>query len=201
MTTACEIARQVNVNREKFERANRLHDNDNQPDRAIVLYDEIIADLDQVPDLAARELLAQALFFKSQAVFDLGQVDQALAIMAELTERFGQADELALRKTVIHALYLTVFVLRREHPGHEDSILAICDEAVCRFGPESDLWMRQRLLHFFIDKSFVLKELGRIEEGIALRHEVAARYERDPDRDLRELAQRVLDAMDLRFAV
>lgn len=141
------------------------------------------------------------MFFKSQAVFDLAHVDEALAIVAALAERFGEADELALRKTVSHTLYLTVFVLRREHLIHDETVVAIRDEAVRRFGCETDLWMRQRLLPFFVDKSFVLKELGRIEDGIALRHDVAARYEADPDQGLRDHARRVIDAMDLRFAV
>lgn len=93
-----------------------------------------------------------------------------------------------------------MFALRREHPGHHETVLAICDEAMRRLGRESDPWMRQRFLHFFIDKSVVLKELGRIEDDIALRDEVAARHEDDPGQALREHAQRVIEAMNLRLS-
>jgi hypothetical protein len=186
------------ITRAKLKRANDLVDEAERVDEAISIYDEIIAGVTDADALADREILADAMFFKSQALFDLGRVQDALTLVDMMAIRFGEA-ELPLRKTVCHALYLTVFTLRREHPGHDDTVLALCDEAVRRFGHETDLWMRQRLLHFFIDKSFVLKSLGRLDEGLALRHEFAARYEGDPEQSLHEHALRVIEAMDLRF--
>ncbi|WP_454811289.1 hypothetical protein [Labrys neptuniae] len=182
----------------KLKRASDL-DGEGRVGEALALYDEILTELAADVGSAVRKRVAEALFFKSQALFDLGEPGEALAVVDELIHRFSTA-ELPVRRRVLHALWVTCWTLRREYPDHAETALALCNEGVRRFGHETDPCLRERLLGLFVDQSLILEHLGRLEEGIDLRHKVAARYEADPDPNLRERAQRVVDAMDRRFS-
>ncbi|EJM98678.1 hypothetical protein [Phyllobacterium sp. YR531] len=182
----------------KLKQANYLVDDAGQPVEAVLIYDEILAGVINSDDLTSRELLADVMFHKSIALFDLGQIQNAVTLTNEMIARFSAA-EFVLRKAVSHALYLAVFILRKEHPGHEQTLIEICDKAAVLFGKETDIWMRDRLLNFLNEKSFALIVLGQLDEAIALRNEVAARYKDDPDQDLRQRAERICELMDMRL--
>lgn len=181
--------------------AKHLVDDLEQHDQAVVLLDRILDEFGDVPELVVQQCRAEALFWKSQALLDLGRIDEGLRVCEQLTAIFGDAAAISLRKTVCHALWVTAFTLRHEKLGREETIVALCDVGIERFGDETELWMRQRILHFMIDKSFALEKLVRRQDGVALRNAAFARYADDPDQSLREHAGRVLSAMDVRFGI
>lgn len=181
-----------------LDRAHGL-DDQGRVGEALTLYDEVLQGLVGDEGPAVRKRVAEALFFKSQALFDLGEPAQALALVDELLGRFGAA-ELPVRRRVLHALYLTSLALRQDYPDHAEAALALCREGERRFGRETDPCLRERLLGLFVNQSLILEKLGRLEEGNDLRRRVAAYYAAEPDPDLRERARRVIASMGRRFS-
>ena len=114
----------------------RALDEEERLGEALALYDGVAADLEGDPRLPARGRLVEALFFKSQALFDRGEADAALALVDRLITRFA-AGEPALRRRVMHALFVTVFTLYLEHPGRAGTALELCAEAVRRLSRSS----------------------------------------------------------------
>jgi hypothetical protein len=172
---------------------------DENPEATIALFDAIVADLEGDVRLPARGRVAEAMFFKSQALFDLGEAAAALTLVDALVVQFS-VGEAPLRRRVMHALFVTVFTLRLEHPERAETALALCTEAVRRFGSDTDLCVRERLLSLFVDQARILESFGRTAEGLALAREIAARYEAEPDPTLRARALRVAEATVGRFA-
>lgn len=179
-----------------FRRAAALEE-EGRIEEALAVYDRIVASLDGDDGLPARGRTAEALFLKSQALFDLGEAGAALALVDEVVARFA-ADGLPVRRRVMHMLFTTVCVLRLAHPDRTESALALCALAMRLFGEETDVCIRDRLLSLLVDQGRILESLGLKAEGRALADDIRRRYEADPSWGPRAL--RVAEAMAGRFA-
>lgn len=164
---------------------------------ALAAYGRVVAALDGDPRLPARGRTAEALFFQSQALFDLGEADAALALVDGLVARYA-AGETALRRRMMHALFATVFTLRTEHPERAETALALCAAAVRLFGDDTDACVRERLLNVLVDQGRILEGSGRTAEGLALADEIRRRYEADSK--WRTRAMTVAERMTRRLA-
>lgn len=187
--------------RAKFEQAKAIDDDDPDEERlaeAVGLYDEILFDLADDPDLGARECIAEAMFLKSQALFDQDEGNAALALVRELADRFGEG-EVPLRRTVSHALFMAAFTLR-QYEGAGEAVVAISRDAERRFASDTDRLVGDRILSLFVEERLALEGLGRSGELSALRDRITARFQADPDEANRERAARVAEMIGERLA-
>ena len=177
-------------------RAGGLHDEE-RVSEALDVYDSVVASLHGDDCLPARGRTAEALFLKSQALFDLGEIDAALTLVDGLVARYA-VDDIPLRRRVMHTLFMTVFLLNLQHPERAEIALALCATAVSLFGDNTDACVRDRLLSLFVEQGRVLERLGRMAEGRALAEDIKHRYDFDPSWGTRALD--VAEKMAGRFA-
>ncbi|MDA1312468.1 MAG: tetratricopeptide repeat protein [Acidobacteria bacterium] len=141
---------------------------------------------------------ATALFRKGLALEELGRNEEAIAVYDEVVERFGKAEEPALREQAARALFKKGFRLG-EFGRHEEEI-AVYDEVVERFVDAEEVALREPAAKALFNKGVALGQLGRHEEAIAVYDEVVARFVDAEEAALREQAAMALFCKGLTLA-
>jgi tetratricopeptide (TPR) repeat protein len=133
---------------------------------------------------------AEALFLKGIDLLQLGRTVEAIQAYDELINRFGNAEELALRENVAGALVNKGFAL--ESLGQEEEAFPVYDDMIARFGNAEEFALRHPVAWMLVNKGVALGRLGRAEEEIEVYDDVIARFGNAEELALREQVARVL---------
>jgi tetratricopeptide (TPR) repeat protein len=111
----------------------------NQPDKAIAAYDEVVSKFGDRDETAVAEVVARALYNKAIACGKLGRPQEAIAACEEIVRRYGDRSESPLASYAAEALFdkgVTFWDLKRM-----DDALAAWGDVVARFGdwPETSV--------------------------------------------------------------
>ncbi|MBI2679372.1 MAG: SIR2 family protein [Candidatus Solibacter usitatus] len=131
-----------------------------------------------------------ALVNKAITLGTLNRNEDAIAVCEEVTRRFGDATELALRQQVATALSIKAFRLGALNRGQEE--IAAYDEVTRRFGDATDLVLRERIARALFNKALTLGTLKRSQEEIAAFDEVTRRFGDATELALREPVAKAL---------
>ncbi|MCK5269161.1 MAG: tetratricopeptide repeat protein [Sedimentisphaerales bacterium] len=94
-----------------------------------------------------------------------GKLAEVVALYDRLVARFGDAEELAIKKQVAMAIFNKGVVLERLKKPEE--AIAAYDDMVGRFGDAGDLVLREQVAKAIFNKGVVLGRLEKPEEAIA----------------------------------
>jgi tetratricopeptide (TPR) repeat protein len=154
-------------------------------EKAIAVYDEVLAQFGRAPEPALCELVAKALVNKGDMLDALGRYKAAIAVYDKVLARFGDDPEPALRQLVAKALLHKGITFGKR--GLFKDTIAIYDEMVARFGDAPEPAVREQVARALVYQEIKLSSGGRHEAAIAVCDEMLARFIDDPAPALREL--------------
>ncbi len=160
-------------------------------------------------DPQQRVLVARALASKGMALINEGRPQEAINVYDALVARFANAHDLDLRGSVALALNNKAIALDRlgrsdESQGtHLDMVtrfseeaLMVFDETARRFAHAVEPLAREQLVSALFSKTWVLHDLGRLDEALPLLTELITRFEHDANPDIQEMVSIARDARD-----
>jgi len=134
--------------------------------------------------LAVDPDFALALHMQGVCLGSLGRHEEALAACERAVSRFGDVEDLPLRRQLAKVMVNRGATLG-ELGRHEDSITA-CDQVASRFGDAEDLALREQVAKAMINKGVSFGELGRHQDEVTAYDEVISRFGDAEDLRLRE---------------
>jgi tetratricopeptide (TPR) repeat protein len=159
-------------------------------ERAIAVFDELVARFGDAAEPALREAVARAMVDKGLTLGRLNRSEDAIAVYDELLARFGAATEPALREPVARAMVDKGLTLGRLSRSEDE--IAVYDELVSRFGDAAEPALREQVARAMVNKGFGLSQLNRSEDEIAVYDELMARFGDAAEPALREAVARAM---------
>jgi tetratricopeptide (TPR) repeat protein len=153
---------------------------DERPIEAIEACDEVIRYVQLNSNLeSSSEFEAEALRRKGNAFLELEppRLIEAIALYDEVTERFGDTEDVSLLIEVARAM-LNKGTLYSEFDRPEEAC-AVYDEIIARFGKDmdEDLFLQKKASEAMLQKGALYLELDRPEEAIALYDELIEHFD------------------------
>jgi len=131
----------------------------------IQIYNSVVEQIGDAPDLPSREGVAGALASKATALTALNRTDEEIETYDSIVERFGGSAELSLREQVARALVNKGVALDRA--GCQDEAIRAYDLVVKRFGEATEPSLQHEVARALVSKGIVLGKLNRRQEAIA----------------------------------
>jgi tetratricopeptide (TPR) repeat protein len=136
-------------------------------------YDELLSRREGAPNdvpevssgLASREIVAEAVFQRAEALFEVGRLDEALAAYERVVDEFGSETEPRLR--VFAAASLNNKAFRLGTFGRIREALEASDEVIRRFSGAREPELRASLARAILNKGGFLLQLRRHREAIS----------------------------------
>jgi tetratricopeptide (TPR) repeat protein len=163
---------------------------DGKRERALELYDELLARFGTATEVELREQIAKALVNKGIVLGELGRYEDAIKITDDVLARFGMATELSLRQQVAGALVSKSFDLGKL--GRNEDAIKITDDVLARFGMATEVELRGQVARALGNKGFILGQLGRHEDAIKVYDDLLVRIGTATEVELREQVARAL---------
>jgi tetratricopeptide (TPR) repeat protein len=141
-------------------------------------------------DPLLHEPLGRALINNAAILNELERCGEAIKVYDEVDNRYGTADQAALR-----ALGATALVNKGEildDLKRSDEAIELYDKVVSQYGTEEELVLRAPVARALCNKGHSLKELGRGNEAIAASNDVVSRYGTASEPELRQHVARAL---------
>ncbi len=157
---------------------------DGKHERALELYNDLLARFGTATELPLREQVARALVNKGNALRLLTRYEEAINVCDEVLARFGTATELPLREQVARALLSKGAVL--DQLTRYEEAISLCNEILARYGTATELPLRVQVAAALASKGGTLHSLNRYEEAIEVYGEVLARFGTATEPPLRE---------------
>ena len=142
---------------------------------AIVLWDELVQQLNASTVESDLELVAAALTNQGVAHKKLYRTEEAIATWDKVILRFGASKTPKLISAVATALSKKAVALHEQ--GQPKEALAVCDEALHRFEQGDVAQQSPELAAIFHIRGFILRDLGRLEEALENWDETIKRFE------------------------
>jgi tetratricopeptide (TPR) repeat protein len=158
--------------------------------------------LEQIYDLLKerRDLLdrvARALVNKGVALSKKGDLAEAVKAYEYVVSRFGNAEELELKKQVAMALSSKGFTFGKQ--GKHDEAVKAFEEVVSRFGHAEELELKKRVAKALVNKGVALSKKGDIAEAVKAYEYVVARFGNAEELELKELVAMALGSKGVTF--
>jgi tetratricopeptide (TPR) repeat protein len=152
--------------------------------RAITIYDDLIASIGNASDLSLRVWVARALFGKAEALSKVVRYDQLITVYDDLISRFDSAEELPLREWVAEALFNKAGTLV---PGYPNDAVNVYDAIVARFSTATEASLHEWIAKALLSKSVVLHDhLGRRMDAITVCDDIVNRFAAASEPTIRE---------------
>jgi tetratricopeptide (TPR) repeat protein len=119
--------------------------------------------------------VAKALLLRAAIVEALGRPDEALTLLNEITDRFGNHSDADVRAYVAEAMCDKGGLSGRK--GQYSKALAAYDAAILRFGRDRNEKLRAQIAVALLQKGVAFCELGRFEKAVELNQKLLASFE------------------------
>lgn len=162
----------------------------NRPEKAVAVYDEVVARFGGSQHTELQEQIAWALIHKGAILGELNRPEKAVAVYDEVVARFGGSQHPELQEQVASALVNKGIALGKlERPEDE---IAVYNEVVERFSGSEETELQKQVAWALFDKGVVLGQLERPEDEIAVYDEVVERFGSSEETELLEQVARAL---------
>jgi pentatricopeptide repeat protein len=168
-------------------------------EQAIAAADELLRRL-AAPVPSRPEVVLDALGLKARVLAEAGRVEEAIAVLGEMVERFEGDPDPALRKQVTIALANKVTAL--DDLDREDESAEVFQDMLTQFGEEaltmfdgtashfanaSEPQEREGLASALYGKALALEKLDRRDEALSTLTELIARFEDDENENVQDV--------------
>jgi tetratricopeptide (TPR) repeat protein len=173
-------------------------------EEAIRAADAFLERFAENPPPGRPDLVVAALRLKADALTDSGRTQEALALLGELVERYGDVEERSVRKIVArawnkraglrekvaYALARNAWMLLDDR--RNDEAITVVDELLARFGQASEIELCVHVASALDDKAVALGRLERWQDAIEVDEEIIHRFVDATDERLIEAVARAL---------
>ena len=173
----------------RIRKALRLEDQ-NRPEEALAIYDEVVHRFGTSENPALLELVAKALFFKGITLGAMNQPKEELAAYDEVVHRFWTSENPALLELVAKVLVSKGITLGTMNRPEEE--LAAYDEVARRFGTSENPALLELVAKALFFKGITLGTMNQPKEELAAYDEVVHRFGTSENPALLELVAKVL---------
>lgn len=128
----------------------------------------------EAPDATPAQI-AKSLLLRAAVVEALERPDEALDLLGEITERFGESKDADVRPYVAEAMSDRGGLLGRT--GRHAEAIAAYDAAILRFGTDTDPRVRLDVLRAWVKKVAELCAAGQFEDALDVNERILASYD------------------------
>ena len=121
-----------------------------------------------------RELAATALVAKGNGLAKLGQNEEAIRAFEEVLGRFGDVQDLAIKKQLAQAMTAKGRVLKVLGDDHQAAM--VFEDVITRFGDAEAVALQEAVATALLAKGNGIAAEGRDHEAIAVFDEISNRY-------------------------
>ena len=137
---------------------------------------KIIAQFENYGAQWYQEEVAAALLWQAMAEDKLGNVADAIALLDEVLERYGESEDQTVQVQVARSLSLKAEIVRSRLDDHRCTA-AIYAEAIKRFGRSEHPEIREHMTRARMNRAFACGAIGNFDEEIASYDEQIARFD------------------------